>query len=56
MQMDADARCRMRNAECPVLMLTQFSRLKLKRPQTAKMYRKVLDDLYAESHAGKAKL
>jgi predicted Zn-dependent protease with MMP-like domain len=36
-----------------------FSRLKLKRPQTVKMYREVLDELYAEVEAGfttKAKL
>ena len=28
-----------------------WSRLKLKRPQTAKMYRKELDELYAEVSA-----
>ena len=34
-------------------------RLKLKRPQTAKMYRNVIDEMYAEVEAGqttKAKL
>ena len=37
-----------------------FNRLKLKRPQTAKMYRDLLDGMYADAEAkslaGKAKL
>ena len=38
---------------------TRVHRLKLKRPQTVKMYRDVLDEMYAEVEAGfatKAKL
>jgi hypothetical protein len=42
-----------------ILTNTFVHRLKLKRPQTVKMYRDVLDELYAEVEAGfatKAKL
>jgi hypothetical protein len=42
-----------------ILTNTYVHRLKLKRPQTVKMYRDVLDELYAEVEAGfttKAKL
>lgn len=35
-------------------MLTCSSSLKLKRPQTAKMYRSVIDEMYAEIESGAA--
>lgn len=41
------------------VVLTNVNRLKLKRPQTAKKYRSVLDELYEEVEKGsgpKAKL
>jgi len=34
-------------------MLTRMHRLKLKRPQTAKKYRAVIDKMYEESAEGK---